>query len=174
MGNLQFCKYKFLLYGKDWRRLSSDQNDIWTGVFLICLLYLSKKTDFQVSGGGEPLKCHHEKVHEETRFPPKPHWRDLGFAGEPKIKLLNQNLAQNSRLWCQHKLWIETLQRFFCCPRIQHDTATSSCVNVEDGEILWLREDDELGNAPWLENKKHYIEEKLLLCCVLVSSLEWG
>ena len=122
---------------------------IWTGVFLICLLYLKYLLIvWSVESSRTTEMLTSEKVHEETRFPPKPHWRDLGFAGEPKIKLPNQNLAQNSRLWCQHKLWIETLQRFFCCPRIQHDTATSSCVNVEDGEILWLREDGSSWGTP--------------------------
>ena len=37
---------------------------------------------FSSVGSRQPLKCHHEKVHEEARFPPKPHWRDLGFIGE--------------------------------------------------------------------------------------------
>ena len=35
MGNLEVFKYKLLLYGKACRRLSSNQQDIWTGTLVI-------------------------------------------------------------------------------------------------------------------------------------------
>ena len=69
----------------------------------------------------------------------------------PKSNCLRK-MAQNSRLWCQHKLWIETLQRFFCCPRIQHDTLPRRPASTSRNEILWLGEAGGWGNAAWFEN----------------------
>ena len=53
----------------------------------------------------------------------------------PKSNCLRK-MAQNSRLWCQHKLWIETLQRFFCCRSIQHDTLPHRPMSTSRNEIL--------------------------------------
>ena len=62
----------------------------------VCFWYAStfswKKSWFSSVGSREPLKCHSEKVHEEIRFPSKPHWRHLVLLCEPKIKLPNKKL----------------------------------------------------------------------------------
>ena len=108
MGNLQFCKYKLLLYGKVWRRFSSDQNNIWTwtGVFLIyASTFPWKMKRFMKKLGSLPSRA------DEI---------SLLFVS-PKSNCLRK-MAQNSRLWCQRELWIKTLQSVFSCPRIQHDT----------------------------------------------------
>ena len=134
MGNIQFCNYKLLLYGKAWRRLSSDQNDIWTGVFLICLDFLLEKPDFQ------------------TRFPSKPHWRDLLLLCEPKIKLPNKNGTKFPSLVPTGALNWNTSEYFLLPKNSTRHTATSSDVNVEkrDSENfqlfnhLLLREDGEI------------------------------
>ena len=49
----------------------------------------------------------------------------------PKSNCLTK-MAQNSRLWCQRELWIETLQIFLLPENSTRHAATSSCVNVEN------------------------------------------
>ena len=86
-------------------------------------------------GGGEPLKCHHEKVHEETRFPPKPHWRDLVLICEPKIKLLSKNGTKFPSLVPTGALNWNTSE-VLRCPSIQHDTLPHRQMSTSRIEIL--------------------------------------
>ena len=81
MGNLQVFKYKLLLYGKAWRRVFQATKTTYKSV--------GKRAEFSSVGSREPLKCHHEKVHEETRFPSKPHGGHLVLLCEPKMPSQN-------------------------------------------------------------------------------------
>ena len=163
LGNLQFCKYKLLLYGKAWRRLSSKRlkrHMNWC-VWIMCPdVSLEKKSCFSSVESCEPLKCHHEKLHEQTRFPSRTDEISFLYVS-PKSNWLRKR-AQNSGLWCQRELWIETLQSFLLPENSTRHTATSSGVNVENRDSeryfklfnhLLLREDDEVPqNAHWFEN----------------------
>ena len=111
MGNIQFCNYNLFLYAKAWRRVFQATKTTYKPAG-------NKGADFQVWEVANHWNATTKRFMKKLGSLPS-RTDEIGFAGEPKIKLPNQNLAQNSRLWCQHKLWIETLQRFFCCPRIQ-------------------------------------------------------
>ena len=87
-------------------------------------------------GGGEPLKCQSEKVHEEIRFSSQPHWRDLVIICEPKIKLPKKNGTKFPSLVPTQALNWNTSEVFLLPKNSTRHTATSSCVNVEKRDSL--------------------------------------
>ena len=111
MGNLQFRNYNLLLHGKACRRLSSVQNNMNWCVFDMPQLSLRKKS-FQVWEVANHWNATTKRFMK--KLPSLPSCTDeisLLYVS-PKSNCLTK-LAQNSRLWCQQELWIETLQRVF-------------------------------------------------------------
>ena len=76
-------------------------------VCLLCLEFsLEKKSCFSCVESREPLKCHHEKVHEETRSPSVRHTKTVGLVfisgGQRESIPAQQKMGtcHSCRRWC--------------------------------------------------------------------------
>ena len=95
----------------------ATKTTIWTAVFHVPRLSLGEETvSFQLWEVANHWNGTMQKVHEKTRFPSKPHWQDLVFTGESKIKLPQASLVPTGAL-----NWNSSTRH----------TATSSDVNIK-------------------------------------------
>ena len=150
MGNIQFCNYNLLLYAKAWRRVFQATKTTYKPAG-------NKGADFQVW-----------EVANHSNATTKRFMKKLGSLPSRTDEISALQVSPKSN--CLTKIWhkipvfgantsfeLKHFRGFFVAQKfnttLPHRPASMSKMT----EILWLGEDDELGNAPWLENKKHYL-----------------
>ena len=127
----------------------------------MCLDFPLEKKLISSVESREPLKCQSEKVHEEARLPPKPHWRDLVLICEPKNQTAWQKWHKMPVFGANISFELKHFIAFLLPKNSTRHTATSSGLNVENRDSenfnlfnhILLREDGEVPQkSRWLEN----------------------